>query len=343
MKKYFNKIIALIIVASTMFSACQDMEYSPYEDNANAPTSETSDNDISIIRISMKNSISKGYQFDQTDDIETDKAFFGENPKKTFKTMKVYRQSDSSKYFYIMLTNLDIPYPFENYLSDTTQVENSLCGPYAGDYSNYKEYGLLYNQYSANQMCNYIFMKVLWYDKNGKPVIKNGKQRTRTIKGRFMKTPDLADLLECEEDSIICVGLHGVSEYLGDPNKSCYYNAFVFGIEEKDSEKDAYHSLGGYKDMYNMDYEEERKKWKKAHNDENFPDEILKQMWTNFYEGKNHRGYYWMAPQDRSPRMLEIYRNWGWSDNEDWLALWNIANYVNDCQYSVRLVFDPFE
>lgn len=346
MKKNFLNIIAYIASIGMIFSSCQDEDIKQTKetntfDYSISDTSSCSDN--LIFKIPINNSISKGYRIDyQNDFIESGVAFFGEKPQKTFQTMKVYRQSDPTKYFYIMLTNLDIPYPFDFYLKDSTNVVTTGCSPYADEYSNVKEYGLLYNQYAAEHIRNYIFMK-LPIIRNGVPLVKNGKTITKSVKGRFMNRTDLADLLECRFEELHKYGGHGVTEYIDSDElyetKFAYYNAFVFGLDITNTETSANHSLGGYKDIYNVDYPADRDSIRASGLD--YPDYILKQIYTKDYRDMTHSGYYWMAPEEWQPRTLQVYRNSGWSENADWIAIW-ISGY-GKYRYSVRLVFDPFD
>lgn len=330
-------------------SSCQDDEISQLKGNEtkklSLSDSDSKLKDVFSIRFTPpKNSLKKGLLVDQRDkdivDIETGVAFFAENPNKTYETMKVCRKSDPSKYFYIMLTNLDIPYPFEVYLKDTTQVITSECGPYANDYSYLKEYGLLYTKYGADHIKDYIYMKL--------PLVRNGKEvpgKTRTIRGRLMRDYDIADLFETDMHHLYDTITDETIDEIYVGNEYGYYNAFVFGLDEKYRDSDANHSLGGFRDLYNVNYPDEieyiREQWP------GFPDYALKQIYTKDCAHITHSGDYWMSTDTKGlRRRLSIYRNEWMYDNHPWSASYLYAGLRNnsnkDYGYAVRLVFDPF-
>lgn len=340
----------MVAAATTLaLTSCQDDDISQLKGNEvnklSLYDSDTSLKDVYTIRFKQpKVSLTKGLDVNQRDkdivDIETGVAYFAENPNKTYETMKVYRQSDPSKYFYIMLTNLDIPYPFEIYLQDTTQVITSECAPYANDLSYLEEYGLLYTRYGADQIKKYIYMKL--------PVIRNGKEmpgKTRTIRGRLMREYDIADLFETDMYHLYDTITNETIDEIYAGNEYGYYNAFVFGLDEKCKDSDANHSLGGFRDLYNVNYPDEiqyiRDQWP------GFPDYALKQIYTKDCAQITHSGDYWMSTDERGlRRMLSIYRNEWMYDNYPWAASYMYAGLKNnsnkDYGYAVRLVFDPF-
>lgn len=351
MKHHFIKYFMVATAIALTLSSCQDDEINHL--NANDVNKQSlSDSDTSFKNVfsfrfkQPKVSLTKGLDIDQRDkdivDIETGIAYFAENPNKTYETMKVIRQSDPSKYFYIMLTNLDIPYPFEVYLKDTTQVITSECGPYANDYSYLKDYGLLYTKSGADHIKDYIYMKL--------PLVRNGKEvpnKKRTIRGRLMNHIDIADLFETDvynSEFVDSVGQEQI-DAVYDSLEYGYYNAFVFGLDEKFRDSDAYHSLGGFRDIYNVNYPDEikyiREQWPK------FPDYALKQIYTKDCANITHTGEYWMATDFQGfRRRLSIYRNEWMFDDHRWTASYQYVSIPNlpnrDYGYSVRLVFDPF-
>ncbi|MBO4372946.1 MAG: hypothetical protein J5826_08460 [Bacteroidales bacterium] len=351
MKIRIIKYFMVAVATAVTLSSCQDDDISQLKGNeeANQRLKDTLREGEFVFRVkSPKFSLTKGYLIDQEGEdctIETGTAIFTEDDTKTFKTMKVYRQSDPTKYFYIMLTNLNIPYPFELYLNDSTQVTTSECQPYGNDISFLEKYGLLYSKYGADHIKDYIYMRL--------PKIKNGKEdptKKKTVRGRLMNVKDLADLLEIES---IYGSEHpvGVSDYLdncGDEEdeQKAYYNAFVFGTKWTTKIEDSYHSLSGYKDIYNVDYTNERdsireKVWL------DFPDSALKQLYNKDCSQIDHCGYFWMVNNSKGyERILRIYRNEWMYDDYDWVALYSYAGITNDPNkyygYAVRLVFDPF-
>lgn len=354
MKQHFIKYFMVATAIALTLSSCQDDEISQLkEEQTNIEQtqniSDTFLNDVFSFKFKQpKVSISKGYYIDHEGDdvtLEIGEALFAEDDSKKYKTMKVYRQSDPSKYFYVMLTNLDIPYPFDLYLNDHSQLITSECKPYGNNNSYAEKYGLLYSKYGAEHIKDYIYMRL--------PKIKNGKEdptKKKTVRGRLMTAQDLADILEIEY--VYSTGhATGATEYLdncGDEpdEKKAYYNAFVFGTEYTTKREDAYHSLCGFKDIYNVDYADERdsireKEWP------DFPDYALKQIYTKDCAHINHSGKYWMATDTYGHRrMLEIYRNEWMYEDRDWIALYHYASISNDPNkyygYAVRLVFDPF-
>ncbi len=324
--------------------SCQKDEISNikgYDKNEDSITTESND-DFTVI-FKQRKKLTKGLDIDFITDetIEQGVAYFSENPNKTYQTMKVIRRSDPSKYFYVMITNLDIPYPFDLYLTDSTQVITSECSPYADNMSYLQKYGLLYTKYGADHICEYLYMRL--------PVIRNGKEvnnRKRNIRGRLMTRQDIADILEVDiavADSCIEIDEASIDEYY-DETKHAYYNAFVFGLELKSAITDAHHSLGGYRDKYNVDdpneIEEIRKQWP-------LPDYALKQMYTKDYANITHIGVYWMANENWHRHKLSIIKDMWMAVEYKWLSNYHYAGNPNsdnkDYGYSVRLVFDPFK
>ena len=346
MKKRILKLIAfaaLIAVMLAGIAACEKEEPRP-SDNENEtaavnPQETVADDGVAgefTVRFRRHNSHSKGLVCgDQHDWIETDKAYFIEDKSKTFETMKVYRQSDPTKFFYIMTTNLDIPYPYDDYMQNKPPAPiMSDCWFYANDPANIDTCGWLYTRAAVSIMRNKIYMELPMY-KDGKPML--GK-RTK-VRGRLPNNRDMADLLEVANEMDM-FKYHDVWDYADDYEKNSYYDAFVFGLGDANP-SDAKHSLGGYRDKYTVNDPSDRailrEKWQ-------LPDNILRLLYTGFFAEKGCCGRYWMA-ESNICNFLHINRCLLFCDEEEWRTVFMLSGPVEknhpDYGMSVRFVFEP--
>ena len=340
MKKRILKLIAfaaLIAVMLAGITACEEEVVQPSNDESKPEClSENLSGDSVVgevrIRIPRHNGLSKGLSWDQYGSIETGKAYFRSIRTKTFETMKVYRQSDPSKYFYVMTKNLDIPYPYDLYLRGDSLTSTTESWYYANDPDNIGVYGWLYTRSGAKAMQNNICMDLV--------CIKNGMEDPRgktPVRGRLMTRRDMADILEVAD--IEDIFYHHDVEESESWGKNGYYSAFVFGLGWSYPEDD--HSLGGYRDKYHFPSEKEL--IKKQH--PVFNDYELSLMYDGFFAEKKGCGRYWMA-EDRVCNYLHIYRYWFLNDTEEWTAYFMksgpVENGHPDYGFSVRYVFDPF-
>ncbi len=329
MKKRILKLIAFAALIAVMLAGVTACEEEVAQTTNNESDTESFSWNVSgdsvvggfRFRVHRHNGISKGLAFGkQRDYLETGTAYFLSKPSKTFETMKVYRQSDPSKYFYVMTTNLDIPYPYNLYLRGDTLTSTTESWYYADDPANIATYGWLYTRSGAKAMQNRICMDF------------PDRKPTR-VRGRLMTRRDMADILEVDDIDDIFRG-HNVWDGIEG-----YYDAFVFGLDLGNPED--VHSLGGYRDKYHFPSEKEL--IKKRHTA--FSDYELSLMYNGYYSELNGCGKYWMA-EEGVCNYLHINKYFFLNDPEEWTAYFMMSGPVDndhrDYGFSVRYVFDPF-
>ncbi len=261
--------------------------------------------------------LSKGH-FGPILGLEVGTAEYVDDSSFTYQTMKVYRQSDPSKYFYVMLTNLNIP-------------DSAVSWSYANDRTNDQLYGRLYSRDGADMYSNKVKMTLTVY-KNGRP------PKERYVYGRLMTQEDLCDILEI--DSFDSNETYDLSQNYLSWAWDMYYDAFVFGLGSDASESASYHTLAGWKNSVSI-YDPML----------NLTPEQLRQQEiayvAGYYTQKNHKGIYWMNyvnPVNDASDVLMIYRHNYWEDDDYWkVGVGPLANHSHDLYgFSVRYVFDPF-
>lgn len=343
MKKRILKLIAfaaLIAVMLAGITACEEEVAQPSNDESKPEClSENLSGDSVVGGVRFKthrhDGLSKGLvTVYQRDFIETGEAYFIEDETKTFETMKVYRKTDPTKFFYVMTTNLDIPYPYDLYINGNTLTSTTESWYYANDPANIDIYGWLYTRSGAKAMQNSIYMKMKRYNKDG-----SIQRRPSRVFGRLMTRRDMADILEIANLDDIFRGPN-VRIHEGDENYDGYYDAFVFGLDDA-KPSDAIHSLGGYRDKYH--YPSDIELIKKKH--PTFTDSELKLFYNGYFAEKDGCGKYWMA-EERVCNYLHVNRYFFMEDTEEWTAYFMMSGPVEkghpDYGFSVRYVFDPF-
>lgn len=261
--------------------------------------------------------LSKGY-FGPIDWLELETAEYVDDPSFTYQTMKVYRRSDPNKYFYVMLTNLNIP-------------DSAVSWSYANNRANDQLYGRLYSRDGADMYATKVKMYI--------PVHKTGRPpRNANVYGRLMTEEDLCDILEI--DSFDSNETYDLSSNYQIRAWDMYYDAFVFGLGDDASESASYHTLAGWRNSASI-YDPML----------HLTPEQLHQMEiayeAGYYTQKNHKGMYWMNyvnPVNDASDVLIIYRHNYWDDDDYWRAdVGPFANHSYDWYgFSVRYVFDPF-
>ncbi len=176
-----------------------------------------------------KKSLSKGILADETGpDWEYGYATFDDDTTHKFKTMKVYKRNDPEKYFYVMLTNLDIN-------------SSSGCWAYNDDQSLVAKYGRLYTWHKADELKTKVHMDLPIYRKNGTVFSEHFQ-----TPARLMTIEDVCDIIEMDTIGHMTQYGYQLNSTWVDPMYSYfYYDAFVFGPEFTTNHADAQHSLGG--------------------------------------------------------------------------------------------------
>ena len=172
--------------------------------------------------------LSKGYHHDETW-WEYGTAYCKDDASHTFKTLKGHRRSDPDKYFYVMLTNLDIK-------------ADKHCWAYNDDERNVGKYGYLYTWMKAKELAKKVYMEFYL------PAPRTGKPSLSKIFGRLMTFEDVKDILESDT----------IPEHAEEGNQLrednwgwMFYDAFVFGAEyaNEDYTFPAQHTLGGNRNV----------------------------------------------------------------------------------------------
>jgi len=142
----------------------------------------------------------------------------------TYSTLKVYRQNEPLKFFYIMVENLRA-----NVTSSWAYQNNS---------NNVNVYGRLYTWQAAYNYRNNVVMRLPKYSATtGLPITT----ATYPVGGKLPSFDDIRDLLRVS--SLGNLPSNRTSFWDSDA-----YNNFVFGLSEKWDVADAFHSLSGWRD-----------------------------------------------------------------------------------------------
>ena len=328
-KNNFFALSAVIVTMLVMGTACQKDEVKITNENFTKNTiSDFAIND-SILTIDRKRmewifsvpkrkTLSKGYM-DELVDIETATVYYNIEPNNKqyqYKAIKVPRQSDSTKYFYVMIENLGVPTSKDSWY-------------YGDDVNNGCRYGRLYTWEQANKMGKSMRLTLPVYDKKGNVLFKNNKVDTLKcpVTGRLINTTDYLDIINCAQ-----LPTPEETYTLDDANRieNNVYDAFVFGIEDAEyNEECAFHTMGG---MRNTACQPE------------YPEVWIK----GWYIGLNIMGRYWLAEGDNDAhhffaierRSVSSYV--GYDAETDYnFGTYVAAPGINKFGYSVRYVFEP--
>lgn len=192
-----------------------------------------------IYRFNFKHSLNKSF-FMVYSDIESDTMFstaqeypYNSTANK-YKVMKVYRKSDPTKFFWIMIENFRYKSP-------------NGCYVYNDIESNAKTYGRLYHWEVAKECEKKIRMNIPRKQADGAYT-----QKTFPTYGHLPTRQDILDLLEVES-----IGVFPENNSVSVLDLDCdnfYYDVFLSGRDFFDevNEKAAYHSIAGCRD--NTDY-----------------------------------------------------------------------------------------
>ena len=292
-------------------TACEEEVICTSESSEEQIVNHNYDGDsVLLVRRYTSQGLSKGYRM-QNSNIET--AYVtSDDGKYTYKVMKVYRRN-SNHYFYIMMENLDCPYEAPT----DTQIS---CWTYGGDESNAKTYGRLYTWEAANALRHKFSMDLAKYAADGVTV----RIPDFTCFARLMNKEDVLDLLESDTIGNLYYNSISLNDDYYDKD-SCYYDAFVFGTEHAHgNEANAYHSLGGMRDMY-------------------YTEHVLYEE-NHYYWDKNKMGHFWTSEKpgksDKEHIPLHIMRRSVTGTVYEFVAFWN-AGWDNRNGFSVRYVFEP--
>ena len=261
--KFILPMVVLLVMAIVSFSSCEKEEYTSSGGSA--------DSLPNVIYAPVKGEnfewsfntpapqLSKGYYIWDYWDLGT--AYDAENESHTFQTLKVYRRNDPDKYFYVMLTNLDIKV-------------SEHCWAYEDNNANVRKYGYLYTWMKANELASRVYMELPYRNP------RNGRIGMRKTAGRLMTFEDLKDILE--SDVVPEQSYDGDQLRKGElPSNDgdFYYDAFVFGPNRAtDFDVSAQHSLAGSRVP----------EW--------FAEQEVKR-----YDGLNSMGYFWLAEKEYNP------------------------------------------
>ena len=178
--KFILAMVVLFMMAIVSFSSCEKEE---------ASGGGISDSLPNVIYAPVKGenlewsfnaptpSLSKGFIYGE-EAWEYGTAYCKDDASHTFKTLKVYRRNNPDKYFYVMLTNLDIK-------------ADKHCWAYNDDERNVGKYGYLYTWMKANELAGKVYMN-LPYNHPRRGVID------RIVYGRLMTFEDVKDILESD-------------------------------------------------------------------------------------------------------------------------------------------------
>ncbi len=260
MKKIIN-LFAILAIVGMVFTGCQKDENLLKNEEVHLSGAS---NEMAVINgrtfkfeHKMKPKGEKGLAADESVWLKTKTAYtLGSNEQ--YKTIKVYRQSDPDKYFYIMIENLRY------------NPNNNGSWVYGNNPSNVSVYGRLYDWNTAYNLRNRIYM----------PLPKRKGNRVRII-NRFGQLPTIQDINDLLETSHVGHLPSNGTDIFGDENTWDYYfDAFVAGLDETNNIADAYHTLSGWRDNLDVvpnntefnDINKEVKFWlrNRAGNDNNF-------------------------------------------------------------------------
>lgn len=318
MKKYFMLLKAAIIMfaAFTLYSCEKESEtvFQPVIE-------QSTDSVLTIngkrmewnfyIRKNQNKKLSKGYDFDLSDFIETDTAYYVNDKSIKYLVMKVNRKA-SKGFFYIMLENLSIK-------------SNDGCWVFADDEKNVPVYGRLYNWETADKLSSKIKMRVPMYKSDSITEVYPGKKFS--VSGRLPELRDVLDILEITGEFPNYVDERAYDlTYNREISDDFFYDAFIAGIEDGNGDDEStYHTLGG---------------WRNTAYSEKPSDYYI----NGIYADLNNRGTFWTAGKTNktgnSPFIIQ--RRYVWFDTEeiyDYRAYF--GSYSKSYGFSVRYVFDP--
>ena len=227
--KFILAMVVLLVMAIVSFSSCEKEEASGGGRSDSLPNviyAPVKGENLEWAFNAPTPSLSKGFW--THDSWELGKAYCKDDRSHSFVTMKVYRRNDPDKYFFVMLTNLDIK-------------ADKHCWAYNDDERNVGKYGYLYTWMKAKELGEKVYMELQGRNRRGDIIPKK-------ICGRLMTFEDVKDILEADvvpEHDYEGNQLNGNN--LPATDGDLYYDAFVFGVEKTDDFDGpaAQHTLGG--------------------------------------------------------------------------------------------------
>lgn len=324
MKKTIFCTFVLLEFLCFVFSACQKeeaIEAQGIQEETACSTVSANTGDVLVYNgkpmrweMSKSISLSKGKNINSCDwfdfansiyglDIDTSSCRYANDPSVRYKTLKVYRRN-STKYFYVMIENLDIPW-------------SSGCYSYKNNDIYVSNYGRLYTWGAANTIASNFKMDLEICNSTGSRVLLS----PYTVSGHLPTMEDILDIMEA--DSICHLPQYGKSmEYYYDNIESykLYYDAFVFGIETASGNPaGGYHTLaGGRNGTYGV------------------PE-------LDLYSNINKEGYYWTSATNGYATTAHYHFRVLRQDNYNTYDYVAFINFMleNNCGCSVRYVFEP--
>ncbi len=232
----------LVACAGLFFSACQDEEVKIADvpdggDSAPAIVNSGDENSPNLIEYRRSKSLSKSFYYDYSypeanDMFSTVQDYPYNASANTYQVMKVWRRSDPTKYFWIMIEN------FRYRANDSSFV-------YDNNEANASVYGRMYHWAIAKECENKVMMRLPRRNADGTYTL--GSYPTF---GHLPTIQDINDLMEV--DQIGHLSSNGTTIF--DFPENGYYDVFLSGrtFDGSASPESARHSLGGWLD--NTDY-----------------------------------------------------------------------------------------
>lgn len=211
--RIIKHVVQLSILAIVMLVSCAKEEQQVQMCNDIEKSADLSDFAFgdTIIMHSELQSISKNYLFTRIENMNFSTAYHIIDKDIQYKVLKVPRSKDRTKYFYIMVENLNFK-------------TGKGCWAYDNNEKNVEKYGRLYTWGTANSLAREFYMIL--------PVYVNGEEVDQMKSfGRLPKMEDILDIIA--EDTLGHLPEYG--HRLVETNRSNYYNRyydiFITGID----------------------------------------------------------------------------------------------------------------
>ena len=239
MKKRYFIALAFVCVLASFISCVQDSaDDFDIEMNVNNEFSAVDSASSGIetqwyIKMGGSRShLSKGLLWEN--DVETDYAYYTKDASKKFLMMKVDRITEPGKYFYVMLSNMDVKI-------------DSACWAYDYNEANVAKYGRLYHCQAGKALCKEIAMNLPVYNADGTPYRnRNGDPVNSNVRGRMLSLQDVADIMERMEVGCMGKDVYSLMDSCIMCNDALYLDAFIAGIESGDYDMSCVeHTLAG--------------------------------------------------------------------------------------------------
>lgn len=239
MKKRCYIALAFVCVLSIFFGCVQDpaddfdMEVNVNNEISVADSASSGIKTQWYVKMGTSRShLSKGLLWEN--DVETDYAYYTKDPSKKFLMMRVDRITEPGKYFYVMLSNMDVKI-------------DSACWAYDYNEANVAKYGRLYHCQAGKALCKEIKMNLPVYNADGTPYLnRRGDPVYSNVRGRMLSFQDVADIMERMEVGCMGKDVYSLMDSCIMCNDALYLDAFIAGIESGDNDMSCVeHTLAG--------------------------------------------------------------------------------------------------